>query len=259
VLNDVLKRDLEVLYFEGFSTNQRNLFSSKNLDTYSIDSQVYTGTDFIANYPLITTVWRSIMKKDAILRNNLRFIKGVMLGVVFSIELLSVAKRVSSTNLDVHRYYQNPKSITHNKEEAHYNEVIKEFEYGLIKMDDLINRIASGNANMDKCVEKLKTKQHFFAFLLLARQIKSSMKFKAFKDYINKLKNLGMYPITHYPGKTKVPIFYKMAVYLFNRPFLLMPFTYTVKTLNLGKYLLQLHPGAKEGSANSHRTEPFLK
>jgi len=126
----------------------------------------------------------------------------------------------------------------HNKDEAHYNKTIKDLKYAAIKMDEIINQIASRNGNTDKCIEKLKLQQHRFIFVLLARQIKSSMKFNAFKDYINDLKNLGLYPIIHYPGKTKIPIFNKMAIYLFNRPFLLLPFTYTVKTLNLGKYLL---------------------
>ena len=245
VLNDVLERDLQVLYFEFISTNERNLFSSKNLDTYQIDRRVYTGTDFIANYPSINGVWRSIVKKDFILRNNLHFIKGICIleDVIYLFELLSVAERVSSTNLDVHRYYQNPKSMVHNKEEAHYNKAIKDQKYAVIKINELIENIASRNGNMDKCIEKLKGYQHYYIFTLLARHIKSSLTFNDFKDLVNDFKNLGMYPITHFPSKTKVHIFYKIAGYLFNRPFLLLPFAYTVKKLNLGKYLL--HPQEK--------------
>jgi glycosyltransferase involved in cell wall biosynthesis len=239
VLNNALERDLDVLYFETTFTNERNLLSSKNLDTYQIDSQVHSGTDFIANCLTIISVWRSIAKKDFILRNNLHFIKGIFFeDVIYQFELLSVAEKVSSINLDVHRYYQHPKSIMHNKDEAHYNKTINDLKYVVMKMGEIIDKLASRNGDMDKCIEKIKEYQHYFIFILLARQIKSSMKFNAFKDYVNDLKNLGIYPITHYPSKTETHIFIKMAVYLFNRPFLLYPFTYTVKALNLGKYLL---------------------
>ena len=238
VINNALERDLDVLYFETIITKERNLFSSKNLDTYQIDSQVHTGADFIANHLTIISVCRFIVKKDFILRNNLHFIKGIFFeDVIFLFELLSVAEKVSSTNLDVHRYYQNPKSIMHNKEEAHYNKAIKDLKYAVIKMGEIIDKIASKNGNMDKCIEKIKEYQNYFIFILLARQIKSSMKFHDFKGYVNHLKNLKLYPITHYP-KPGERIFIIIAVYVFNHLFLLYPFTYIVKTLNLGKYLL---------------------
>jgi hypothetical protein len=230
-----------VLYIESITTNERNLFSSINLDTYQIDSQVHTGTDYIANYLKNHYVWKAILKKDVILRNNLYFIKGIYFeDVIFILELLRVAEKVSSTNLDVHRYYENPKSIVHNKDVAHYNKSIKDLKYVIIKMNEIIDKIALKNGNMDICIENIKKSQHHLIFNLLARQIKSSMKFNAFKDYVNDLKNLGLYPITHYPDKTEARIFYKIAVYIFNRRFLLLPFAYTVKKLDLGKYLL--HP-----------------
>jgi glycosyltransferase involved in cell wall biosynthesis len=244
VLNDALERDLEMLYFQAWGTNVRNLFSSKNLDTYQIDSHVYTGPDFVVNYLTANCIWRVVVKKDLILRNNLYFRKEHYEGVIFELELISVAEKVSSTNLDVYRYYENPKSILHNKDEAHYNKFIKDLKYAIIKMDELIGKIASRSGNMDKCIEKLKFQQHRAIFILLARGIKSSIEFKAFKDYVNDLKKAKLYPITHYPGLARVTLYRKMSLYIFNRPFLLLPFTYTVKTLkNLGKYLL--NPKAK--------------
>ncbi len=237
VLDDALERDLDVLCFKSISTKERNLFLSKNLDSYQ-NSHIQTGIDFIANNPFPSTIWWFIVKKDFLLRNKLRFIKGITMDdVIYSLELLVAATMVSSTNLDVHRYYRNPTSIVNNKEEFHYNKTIKDMKYVIVKMGEVIDKLASKNGNMDKCIEKIKERQHYFIFGLLARLIRSSMRFNAFKDYLNGLKNLGMYPITHFPGKTKVSIFEKMAVYFFNRPFLLFPFTYTVKALNLGKYL----------------------
>ena len=238
VLNDALKRNLDVLCFKSLSTKERSLPSYSNLDTYQIDSQILTGIEFIANYPIINSVWWFIVKKDFLLRNKLQFIKGIWWeDVIFSMEILVAAERVSSTNLDVHRYYNNPKSTINKKEAVHYNKIIKDLKYVVIKMNEVINKVISKNGDMDKCIEKIKEKQHYFIFILLARLIKSSMKVKAVGVYVRELKSYGLYPITCFPGKMEVSLLNKMAVYIFNRFYLLFPFAYTIKMLNIGKYL----------------------
>lgn len=243
VLDDALARDLDVLCFNRILTKERNLFLSKNLDSYQIDSQIHSGIDFIANHTIISSVWWFIVKKDFLLRNKLRFIKGIFWeDVIFSLELLLAAERISSTNLDVYRWYEgNSTSITHNKEAAHYNKTIKDVKYALIKLDEVINKLDPKNGNFQKCIEKIKDRQRYLILSLLPRLIKSPMSFIAFKAQVNELKNLGMYPtITHFPNQTnqtKARLSTKIEIYFVNRPFLLFPFTYIIKTFNLGKYL----------------------
>jgi glycosyltransferase involved in cell wall biosynthesis len=238
LLDNALIRNLDVLCFKSTDTTERNLFLSENPDRYKIDDQIYTGIEFIANSSIRFAVWWFIAKKEFLLSNNMRFIEGIFFeDVIYALELFVAAERVSSTTLDVYRYYQNPTSIMHSKEEVHTNKIIQGYKYAINKMDEVINKLALETSN-DKCIENIKYWQHYFIFLLLAKLItRSSIRFKAFRDHFNELKKNNMYPISYYPGKKKIRKIYKMAVYCFNRPFILFTLTYAVKVLNLGKYL----------------------
>lgn len=242
ILDYALMHDLDVLSFKSLGTKERNLYLSTNLGVHQINDSIYNGVDFIANHPITNTVWWFIFKKALIKKNNLHFTKGRFIeDVPYLFELLLASERVSSTNLDVHRFYENPHSVTRSKESPHYNKMIDDIMFAAIKIDEIIDKLDKRNDNMTKCIEKIKESQHFFIFILLVRLIKSTMHYHVVKVYIKELIDHQLYPITHFPGKGKSSFFIKLAVCIFNRPFLLLPFTYSIKALNIGKYLHPWH------------------
>jgi len=229
LIDTIEKYHLDILGFKTIVTEKLDLKSSKaDIEKISI-SKIQNGVEFLGsntNYRI--EVWWYLIKKSFFENTGLTFEdKRFVNDSYFTPSLFKEASKVAFLPLDVYRYVQRPNSITSKKDLRHYEKHIKDLEYAIFKMKDLIARLPK---SAEDAIKTIKIKQESYVFFTIVRYMKSDLTFSFFKKLLNKYRTLKAYPMQNLSeGKLYQSLTFKLMIFIFNQPFLLYPTVFITK------------------------------
>ena len=143
---------------------------------------------------------------------------------LFTAELLAVAQRVASVDLDIYRYVQRPGSITNDPEPEHVRRILGDFEHVVAGLDELRQRTAATGTATPAFLDRLTTMQEIIIFLLIMRIIRSRIPlWPVLPDTLADLRSHGYYPLKKFPGREHRGLKYRVATTVVNHTLLLYP------------------------------------
>lgn len=178
------------------------------------------GADYIAKNNYNNGPCWYLIKKEFILKNNLRFVEG-RYGEdgMFTMKALLMAERVQRCNRLCYCYVAQPNSTTTSRNRNHLLKMMDDylFVYGYMR------NLAEENKDRVPAAayERLKYRSETYLFFLLARLLRFPNAGSLIDEVIGKMKKQGAYPIRRpeppcYPG-TK----YLVVTYVVNHPWML--------------------------------------
>ena len=217
---------LDILGFNVTTTNQTNLVESTTPVHINTEVDVKDGISFIgANDNYRVEVWWYLINREFLLKSGLTFEdKRFVNDSYFTPTLFINAKRVAFIPIDIYRYVQRENSITSNKNLRHYEKHIKDLEYAIFKMDDIIATLCRKPSPNQSAIEKIKIKQESYVFFSIVRFLKSDLKTDYLIGLLKKYKNINAYPIRLLlKGKEYSNVKFSIITFIFNTNFLLFP------------------------------------
>lgn len=206
--------DLDILEFNWRRTKSRELLSSKTEFLTSDTLEVLSGEKFIASRNFHDSVCLYFFKRTFLLNTKVEFIDGrVMEDMIYTAELISMAKRIAYLPLDVYRYVINPNSIWTSKEPNAYRKSIYDFIFMTEQYTGLIEKLENQNVN----TTILKAKKKTMLFNIAKRLLRSDLKYAEIKSLIKHLSDQNLFPLHSYKEKNK---YRKILIYLFNHKYL---------------------------------------
>ncbi len=206
--------------FKSKSTLDYGIKKSDTKIDLSVEVEVQTGLDYIANHRFKNEIWWYIVERAFLVRSNVRFILGRwMEDAIFTAILFSKASKMAYVPWDIHRHVIVPQSAMTSREPAHYNRVIYDNANAAEVYGELIHDL--GPAMSDMTFKRLKCRQESFVFFLLGRAFKSNLDFNQIKDILDEMRNLGAYPFKYLTEIDYPDTKYKITSNIFNNEFLL--------------------------------------
>lgn len=157
---------------------------SENIERYN------SSIDFMTNYGTNLILWRCIIKKNLIIKNNILFPPLYYAeDFIFLLKLLQVKNiRILKTNDSIYRYYYNPSSISHNIIKTRIEKNINSLYEVRIILENLKKSFPE-----DYFTNDLKNNSIKFLIYIL----KGNFSLKKIENFINKSTNLNFFPISH--------------------------------------------------------------
>lgn len=219
ILNTSSEIDVDILAFNSLSTNKYSLFNS---NASKGEIEIFTGIEYIGLKKFKNEIWWYIIRRDFLIKTGIRFIEGRwMEDAIFTASLFIEAEQIGYLDFDAHRHVIVPNSAMTNKEDKHYKKVIYDNANAAVVYGDLINslKLTSGNA---KAIKRMKVRQESFVFFLIARAIKSTLKFDEIIELIKKMKAVEAYPLKNFSTLDYTGLNYKLVSFIFNKKNLLL-------------------------------------
>jgi glycosyltransferase involved in cell wall biosynthesis len=203
ILNNAYENELDVLTFLSKKTSSRTSLNSSFSDISKITcTNILSGIDYIAIKGFKNVVWCYIIKREFLLRNDIKFIEGKwMEDAIFTLTSFLKATKVCHLPIDAHRYVITPGSAMTSKEPNHYKKVIFDkvnaIKYFGLTIKQLRNNISVNN---EVCLKRLIEKQQIMLFFMMLRILQSNLKISEVKSLIKEMKDIGVYPMTSITG-----------------------------------------------------------
>ncbi|MAX69777.1 MAG: hypothetical protein CMC76_01555 [Flavobacteriaceae bacterium] len=215
--------DLDILTFESKST--KSTFEDSTFSKKLYLRKKHNGLDYIANHKVKNEVWWYLIKKDFLLKTNIKFIEGRwMEDAIFTIQLFLKASKIAHLPFKIHRHYLSKNSAMTNRNSSHYIKVIDDNRNAAVVFESIINDVENQSSNF-RTIERLKVKQQSFVFFMMIRMLKSKMKLSEIKKVIQDLSNTSAYPLDKFPGKDYEGLQYViLAKFLSNQHMFYMTF-----------------------------------
>ncbi|WP_437372003.1 glycosyltransferase family 2 protein [Maribacter litoralis] len=223
------KHNLDILGFKTRVTERLDLKNSTADEEKISISKIQNGVEFLGSSTNFRIeVWWYLINKSFFENTGLTFEdKRFVNDSYFTPSLFKEASKVAFLPLDVYRYVQRPNSITSKKDLRHYEKHIKDLEYAIFQMNDLMESIPK---NSKDAIKTIKIKQESYVFFTIVRYMKSDLTFSFLKKLLNKYRNVKAYPMQNLgEGKLYQSLTFKLMIFIFNQPFLLYPTVITTK------------------------------
>ena len=225
VVKEIKSNNLDILGFKFLKTKKLDLTDSKKQNIFEVKDSITNGINFIAsNKNYRVEVWWYVIKKEFLLKTNLTFEdKRFVNDSYFTPSLFIKAKRVGFLNMDIYRYVQRPGSITSNKNLRHYEKHIKDLEFAIHQMDNIIADIKEKQPD-SSAIDIIKIKQESYVLFAFIRFLKSDLKYAYFNKILNGFQNINAYPIKNLTKGSEYSNFmYFLLVYILNNKNILIP------------------------------------
>ena len=203
LLDTLEENDLEMLAFNLLKVDV-NFEIKKSIQAVSNIklSKIVDGVTFIADRGFDPGSCWFIIQKEFLLKTGLKYVEGRMLeDVIFNAHLFPLIHRIAFRPIDVYYYVIHQESIMRNTEPVHYLKLIEDYEFALIKLNDVINSLQDKIPSNAIC--KMRNLQSIFLLFLFIRVMRSSLEPLAIRSMVERLKNKEMYPIRDFDGNLK--------------------------------------------------------
>lgn len=213
-LNKLLKiafdYELDILEFNGLRTKSRKLLSSNTEIIDSNNLKILDGYEFISTRNFHDGVWVYFFNRVFLINSKVKFIEGkVMEDMIYTAELISMAKRIGFYPIDVYRYVINPNSIWTTMESQAHRKSIYDFIFMTVKYTALIEKSKSQYSYI--------IKKQSMLFTIAKRLLRSDFKYSKINHLIKYLSQHNSYPMKSYKGKNK---YRRYLTFIFNHKYL---------------------------------------
>jgi len=143
MLNIADEKDLDMLFWNIMRVDSAQEAVPRR-SFFDAISPIQTGTDYMVNPPADFSpgVWRYLVRRDLIVRHDLRFMEGVVYveDSLFRLDVMSAAKRVAHVDVDVYFYVRQESSIVHMKKRKNYDSYASYMLIYLKRLSELIQQ-----------------------------------------------------------------------------------------------------------------------
>lgn len=233
IINVMDDKELELCYFQSIKTTSLDLFESQTKDPIKVD--ITDGIEYIAENGFEFEVWRYIINTAFFRQTGLRYESEKLLeDAFFTACLVIAAKRVGKTNLDVHRYVDEPTSAMNKPDKKHGKRMLSDLEELTGQYDKLINECKSIEHPLrDKFLYRLQLKKEFFVYFGVIRAYKGNFDFKDVWGMLQRSKKYDAYPFKK--DKLDNDPFADKMKFIANNKFRLYTFFNLIRPLHLFK------------------------
>ncbi|MEC7265483.1 MAG: glycosyltransferase [Bacteroidota bacterium] len=227
VLDIAIANDLDILGFKSKMVLDGSLKFSDNIEMEP-SITIISGREYIGANNYKPEVWWYFTNKKFFQSTKVRhYDRKYVQDSYITPSLFTKANRVAHLPYDVHRYLLSPNSITRKRSEDHLTVHLKDLDYAVKKLNDLIKSIErEEDPKNENCLYTLNVKKDHYVFVSIIRYIRSNLPYSRLKDALIAFNNKESYPMRYFP---KTPSYSnlvnKILVFIFNsRPLLYLSF-----------------------------------
>lgn len=228
------REQLQILAF-GYSRVGPDDEASLARADYAVfqDVAVSSGIQFMATHNHPNTVWYYILDRGFLGDSGIRFEVGRLVeDALFTANVISAASRLAYVPIDVYRYVQRPGSAMRTRSAAHTTKLVAGYEGVVFGLEELRQRLQANGTASTALVNRLVIRQQSFVFFLIARLIRSEVPMRPIlPEALERLRAIDMYPLTRFPGGDHKGLHLTLLTMIFNRAYLLYPFSRVVRLL----------------------------
>ncbi len=209
--------DLDVLGF-GYRVVPENVASAPLAGTERPQHiQILDGFEYISHYNYTAQVWWYIVRRDVIIKNNLRLPVGhVLEEAAFNMRLFLKSKRLAQVPNVAYCYRNRASSIMHNADKEHVSMMLADYIFAASSMNEAIEEYRS--KLHDECYERCRTRRDSYVLFGAVR----AFKLGKVKEYLHEAKRNNLYPFkklseVDYPG-----LKFKLLHHIISKPRLLI-------------------------------------
>lgn len=226
------KNNVEILTFNSLRTESYMLLDSYTSNKKIEKLEIFTGIEYMGKKNYKNESWWYIINREFLINTGMRFITGRwMEDAIFTASLFLKTNRMAHIDLDVHRYVRTPNSAMMNTEETHFKKVIYDNANAAVVYHDLIK--STEPLGVEKTIKRMKVRKESFVFFLIARAMRSTLKFNQVWEILKEMKSIEAYPLKNFTTLDYTAIKYKLISPIFNNKILLLisfKFYRTIKT-----------------------------
>lgn len=247
LLKFAIDNNLEILEFSSVRTKSRNFENSRINNISSSALKIHNGEKYISTRLFADSVWVYFYKRDFLINSEVKFINGrTMEDMIFTAELLSLAKRIVFYPIDVYRYVINPNTIWTSTESHKNRRSIYDFIFMTAQYTILIENLENKKVN----TTILKSKKQTMLFNIAKRLLRSDFKYAEINQILKNLIDLNLYPLQKYKGKN---LYRKLLTFLFNHKYLFYQtiFFYKIFRFSFEYFIVKNYQNKKEKQVSS--------
>lgn len=195
-----------------------------DFDTRREIEATMSGHDYVAAHNYNNGTWLCIARRDHILSCNLRFQPGRFCeDGMFTMELLSSAKRVAHYPAEAYVYVRWPNSVTTSNSPAHFRKLADDFLHAAEHIENYLIAERRKSAVPEGYVTRLRSRRDSFVLFLFLRLLRSKMSLREIMRYRKRVRAEKWLPLRalsreEYPG-----LRYTLSLLLINNPVLFYP------------------------------------
>lgn len=195
LLESAEKNQLDII---GFDTIETSLLDKKDLEQEidSDESNISSGETFIEEYPhLRYEIWWYFIRREFILEHNMSFNKNEYnADVIFTLESLLKANRVSYIEASLHRYVQTQDSLMRSKNFETISKRIGYIQMMIGNTSRLINGLDK-ESHSSTLINNISHRRDVFTFFNILDMFRNPFGLKHIKNKIEEFKLVNAYPI----------------------------------------------------------------
>lgn len=190
------KEDIDLICFKNKYLKELDCYQS---DNSAIDIKNYnSGKDCFASEDTNNGPWWYWVRRDVLIKNNLKFIEGRLCeDGMFTCKLLSLVNKTIYTQYDIYRYVNRDGSTCKKYDKEHQKKMISDFAFAVNYFNDLIK--ANEKNSSKEYLNDLRQRMNSYTFFLQVRLIRLGDK-KYAKEILEDLKIKKLYPYKWIPG-----------------------------------------------------------
>ena len=227
------KFELDLIGFKSLSTRKLDLFELESQDIHK-NFEIISGVDFAANSDdFLVMAWWYIVKRDLLMRKNLRFPEGRYLeDGPFTFRLFLETKKMIFLPIEGHRYVKFSNSIMNNENVNHIKKLIDDYSYLIYNLNELkLNISQDNNPKLIGFIKKIQYWSDVNVYMLFYRFIKVNLSVKKINDKLNEFKAIDAYPLKFFIGNVNNSLKHKLITFLFNNRYLFYLCLYPLRAL----------------------------
>lgn len=212
ITNDSLQPVVQALKEHKPDVLTVNFSVTPNVDDYTSstpnvknpNTKLMDGIGYISSHNYPNMSWWYFLRLDYLKGTDKVFPGGrICEDSNFTIEILFNAQKVVTLDLDFYRYYQRDGSITRKYTEEGLRKMIEAYRLNILEFNQQLEQFEKRekHVNLNSCLNRIKTRQESFIFFMIIRCLKLKMNKEELDSRILEMKELGLYPLTHFGGR----------------------------------------------------------
>jgi glycosyltransferase involved in cell wall biosynthesis len=234
ILNYIISFDLDLIGFNTNVTKELDLFTSGTKNK-NLEIKVTSGLDYMLKNKLHRLeAWWYIIKRDFLLNNNFMFAEGRFFeDILFTLKVLSSAKKFSFIPIDTHRYVKNPNSILNNDSADNLKKLINSYIEMTTSLFHFINELTLTKKEQNiLLVHNLKLVSSLNTCFIFFKIIRSNYSIKNINTMLLELENIGAYPFNKdFVNEGFNILKIRISAYIFNHKYLFFMLLYPIRFL----------------------------
>ncbi len=218
---------LDVLGF-GYRVVPENVASAPPADTEEPQHiQILDGFEYISRYNYTAQVWWYLVRRELLIKNNLRLPVGhVLEEAAFNMRLFLMSKCLAQVPNVAYCYRNRASSIMHIADKEHVSKMLADYIFAASSMNEAIEEYR--DKLHGECYERCRTRRDSYVMFGALR----AFKLGKVKEYLQEAKRNNLYPFkklseVDYPG-----LKFKLLQWCVSKPRLLMTLSHIYRFLN---------------------------